>query len=380
MRRVLSDDELRVLRMRAQLLAGEPARDVGSAVARVGAIQAQAAAPARLALRARTSGLTAEDVDRACGVTPAVIRTWLMRGTLHMVAAADAGWMAGLFGPVFSRAGRRRREQLGLDDRTCERGLVAIEKVLRGADPLTRTQLVERIADEGVHIDPSTQAPAHLIAYAALQGLICRGPEAERDESTYVLMDDWVGGARRLDRDGAPDRGSAPDRDTALAELARRYLAGHGPATIRDFLAWSGLPAADGKKAFALISEETVAADAAGATVVALASTDLEAVSALQPRLLGHFDALLLGYRRRDLVLDPVHAKRIQSGGGFILPAVLVGGRVVGTWRLHRAGKRSTVRIEPFDGLPRDSVDGLCAESEDIGRFLGAEVGFEVAA
>jgi hypothetical protein len=379
MRPVLSDDELRALRMRAQLLAGEPARDVGSAVARVGALQAQASAPARLALRVRTTGLTADDVDRACGnracgVAPLVIRTWLMRGTLHMVAASDAGWLVDLFGPVFSRAGRRRREQLGLDDRTCERGLTAIEKVLCGADPLTRAQLVERIADEGVHLDAGTQAPAHLVGYAALQGLICRGPDAEHDESTYVLMDDWLGGVRRLDRD------TAFDRDTALAELARRYLDGHGPVAVRDFLAWSGLPAADGKRAFALISEETVDVEAAGATLTVLASTDLDVAGALQPRLLGHFDALLLGYRGRDLVLEPAYARRIQAGGGFILPAVVVGGRVVGTWRLDRAGKRPTVRIEPFDGLPRESVNGLRAEAEDIGRFLGAEVRFEIAA
>lgn len=119
------------MRMRAQSLAGEPVRDVGSAVARVVAVQAQAAGPARLGVRARTGGLTAEDVDRACGSERVVVRTWAMRGTLHMVAAADVRWLVDLLGPVFARAGRRRREQLGLDDRVCERGLAAIEKIGR---------------------------------------------------------------------------------------------------------------------------------------------------------------------------------------------------------------------------------------------------------
>ncbi|MCW2858506.1 MAG: hypothetical protein JWP48_214 [Actinoallomurus sp.] len=368
MRRVLSENELRALRMRAQLLAGEPVRGVGSAVARVVAVQAQAAGPARLALRARTAGLTAEDVNRVCGIERVVVRTWVMRGTLHMVAAADVRWLVGLLGPGFARAGRRRREQLGLDDRMCESGLAAIEKVLRGSDPLTRAELIERIAGEGTRIDAKTQAPAHLLMYAAMQGLICRGPDVARDEPTYVLLDDWVDESGRL------------DREEALAELARRYLAGYGPATVQDFLTWSGLPAVDGKKAFMLISEEIVNVNAAGAAMSALSSTDLDAIGECRPRLLGHFDALLLGYRSRALLLDPVYSKRIQAGGGFIQPAAVVDGRVIGTWRLVRAGKRLKVVIEPFAGLPRGSRDGLRVEAEDIGRFLGGDVTFDIAA
>lgn len=385
MRRVLSADELRAVRMRVQLLAGEPARSVAAAVERLGGVQAQAAGPARLAVRARTAGLTAEDVDRAADVDPTVVRTWAMRGTLHMVPAADVRWMVGLLGPVFARAGRRRREQLELDDRTCERGLAAIERVLRSSGPLTRAQLVERIADEGVRIDPSTQAPAHLVAYAAMRGLICRGPDVDPDEPSYVLLDDWID---RVDRADRANDGSRLDRDEALAELARRYLVGYGPATVQDFLTWSGLPAADGKKAFALISDEIVDVDAAGTAMSASSATDLDApdtpdapdaLGRCPPRLLGHFDALLLGYRGRDLVLDPAYGKRIQAGGGFVRPAVVAGGRVIGTWRLERRGKRFTVVAEPFGGLPRDSRDGLRAEAEDIGRFLGADVAFDVA-
>ncbi|MQA87399.1 MAG: winged helix DNA-binding domain-containing protein [Streptosporangiales bacterium] len=370
MRRTLSADELRALRLRAQRLAGQPARDVRSAVTRAGGLQAQAAGPARLAARVRTAGLTADDVDRACDVDRAVVRTWAMRGTLHMVPATNVRWMVGLLGPVFARAGRRRRERLGLDDRTCERGLAAIEKVLRDSAPLTRGRLVERIADEGVRIDAATQAPAHLVAYAAMRGLICRGPNVGSDEPTYVLLDDWVDDRGRL------------GRDEALAELARGYLAGYGPATVHDFLTWSGLPAADGKKAFALISDEIVDVEADGTAMSALSSTELDAAGEIQPRLLGHFDALLLGYRGRDLVLDPAYGRRIQAGGGFIRPAVLVGGRVVGTWRLDRRGNRLAVVAEPFGGLPRDGRDGLRAEAEDVGRFLGFRdggVAFHVA-
>jgi hypothetical protein len=370
MRRALSDDELRAARMRAQSLAGPRAGDVVAAVARVGAVQAQSPAPARLAVRARTTGQAARDVDRACA-DRALVCTWAMRGTLHLVPAADVRWLVDLLGPVFAKAGRRRREALGLDASTCERALRAIETVLRDTAPLTRAALIERLADEGVHAGPG-QAPAHLLMYAAMRGLICRGVDttgpASRAEPTYVLLDEWVTGGDRL------------GRDEALAELARRYLTGHGPAGVRDFLAWSGLPAADGKAAFELISAETEEVEAAGTVLSALPSDGPArgGVGDRGPRLLGHFDPLLLGYRGRGLILDPAREKRIQAGGGFVRPAVVVGDRVAGTWSLHRTGGTAEIVLEPFDALPEHAEDGLRAEAEDIGRYLDLTVRFGV--
>jgi hypothetical protein len=323
------------LRMRSQLLAGPRAPDVLSAVTRVVGVQAQATGPARLAVRARTSGLTAAHVDRACS-TGEVVRTWLMRGTLHMVAASDVRWMVDLLGPVFLKSGRRRRLQLGLDDALCARSLPRFSSVLADGVPLTRAELVERL-DLG--LDPKSQQPAHLIAFAALSGLICRGPQAPGDEPTYVLL-----------APGSP-------RSDGLFELARRYLAGYGPATAADFAAWSGLPAADARTAF----EELSVADA-------------DPPAEVPPRLVGHWDAYLLGYKSRDLVLDRSYARKVQAGG-FVQPAVLVDGRVAGTWRIDR--RRLT--LEPFTTLRKRDVAALRAEADDIARFLDTSLTFAVA-
>jgi Winged helix DNA-binding domain len=317
-------------------------------------------------VRARTAMLAAGDVDEAAA-GKRVVRSWALRGTLHMVATADLRWMVGLLGPVFIKAGKRRRDQLGLDDRTCERALAAISKVLEGSPPLTRAELIERIAGEGVRIDPRTQAPPHLLLYAANQGLICRGPDAEGDEPTYVLLDEWV--------PAAPPR----DRDDALAELARRYLAGYGPAAVQDFVAWTGLPAGDGKAAWRLLDGELQPVTVDGAELWPLSDADLDPPRECPPRLLGQFDTLLLGYRGRDLILDAAHSRRVQAGGGMIQPTVLAGGRIVGTWRLDRRAGSARVTVEPFGSLPQDSRDGLRAEADDIGRFLGTEVTFQVA-
>ena len=186
-------------------------------------LQAQDTPASRLAVRPRSTALDEAAVRRACNQDRSVVRTWAMRGTLHLVAAEDAGWLVGLLGPVFAAADRRRRLQLGLDDGPCERALEALPAVL-AAGPLSRADLVRGLAAEGVRVDPDGQAPAHLVAYAALRGLVCRGPDLDGDQASYVLLEDWVGPGRAV--------GRALDPDDALAELARRYLAGHGPAIV----------------------------------------------------------------------------------------------------------------------------------------------------
>ena len=368
----LSPERLRAARWHALRLDGAAAT-VAEVAAHLGGLQAQAAPPARMAVRPRTAGLTAAAVDQAC-TDRDVTRTWAMRGTLHMIATADLRWMTDLFGPVLVRKDRRRRLQLGLTDGLCERALTALAAILAGSPPLTRAELIERLAAEGVAIDPRTQQPPHLLGYAAGRGLICRGPDRPGEEPAYVRLDEW-----------APDA-PALDRDQARAELARRYLGGYGPASRADFTAWSGLPAADTTPAWELIAGETVPVARAGAEPAgtepagtgpaALAGAPLDA-PAPRPRLLGHFDPLLMGYRDRDLVLDPAHTRRIQAGGGFVQPTVLAAGRVAGTWRLDRRAGRLVV--EPFTPLNTVTRDALAGEATDIGRFSGLDLTLEIA-
>jgi hypothetical protein len=351
--------------MRAQGLGSDRDTDVVSAVARVCALQAQAVPAARLGVRVRTARLAAAAVDRAVA-DAAVVRTWMMRGTLHMLAAADFGWLVGLLGPVNVRAGQRRRGQLGLDDHLCARALTALESVLAGGTASTRARLVARLAEHGVLIDPKSQAPAHLLAFAANSGLICRGPDVDNDEPTYVLARDWLG-----------DAACAPvDRSVALARLARRYLAGYGPAGMPDFAAWSGLPRADAGTALAALADDTVRIDTERGPMFALGDPVADAPP---PRLLGQFDAVLLGYRDRELLLDERYAKRINAGGGMIGAAAVVGGRVAGTWKLRRSGARCAVVVEPFEDIPAAACSGLESEAADIGRFLGEPVDFRLA-
>ena len=362
-----SEDQVRRDRLRAQLLTGRRPREVQEVVAALGGLQAQDTPASRLALRPRSGGLDEAAVRRACNQDRSVVRLWAMRGTLHLVAAEDAGWLVALLGPVFAAAGRRRRLQLGLDDGVCRRAMAALPEVLAGG-PLSRAELVGRLAAEGVRIDPRGQAPAHLVAFAALSGLLCRGPDLDGDEASYVLLEDWVGAGPRAE-------GRAMEPQDALAELARRYLGGHGPAAPEDLAAWSGLALGRARQAVELAAGDLREVELGGRRLWAPAG----AAAARSPagpvvRLLGRFDDYLLGWRDRDLILDPAFARRIQAGGGWIHPAVVVDGRVAGTWRSRRAGGRLEVAVEPFAGrLPRGTRSALEAEAADLGRFLGLE-------
>jgi Winged helix DNA-binding domain len=370
----LTDQQVRRLRLRSQRLSGEPAGGVPEAVRAVVGLPAQDTRASRLAVRPRSAGLTAATVRRACDQERSVVRTWAMRGTLHMVAAEDVGWLLALLGPVFAAAGRRRRLRLGLDDGTSERALAAIGEVLNGGRQLTRAELVREVVARGVAVEEAGQAPAHLLAHAARLGIVCRGPDLG-EEPSYVLLAEWLG--ERLAP--APE----PEPDAALAELARRYLGGHGPAGAGDLAAWSGLPLGQARRGLELVAGELEEVRAGGkrAFVLAGAAADLPAAAARRPplRLLGHFDAYLLGWRGRELVLPARHARRIQAGGGMIQPALLVDGRVAGTWRQRPAGAgRLTVAVQPFGRLDRALLPACEAEAADVGRFLGVEADLAV--
>ena len=333
-------------------------------------MQAQLISAAAIGMRARSPGLPAANVKRALTHERSIVRTWLMRGTLHVVAAEDVRWLVALLGPFFGRAAATRHAQLGLDDDLKARGVAAIRRILTGAGPLTRYELVDRLRDRDVALDPKTQAPIHLIALAALQGIVCLGPDRDDGESTYVLLDDWVAPAPRR------------SRETALAELARRYFAAYGPATVEDVSPWSGIPMSEARSAVTGARAGLLDVLIQGRPGFVLKQRLGREVTPVKPdvRLLPAFDTYLLGYRRRDLAVPLPLQRRLQRGGGWLHPAVVVNGRAVAAWSLRKSGgPGGQVLVEPFEPISGAVRAGIDAEVADIGRFLGLPVRFEIA-
>lgn len=332
-------------RLAAQLLAGPPARDAMAVVEHLLAVQAQDARGARLAIRARSAGLSAADVDRALTEDRSLLVTWLNRGTLHLVRSEDYRWLHALTTPRLLTGNARRLAQEGVSEDDAERAVEVIERALTDDGPLTRDQLRARVEEAGVRTEG--QALVHLLGLASFRGLIVRGPMVGRQHA-YVLVRDWVGKTKPV------------PRERALAELARRYLAGHAPADARDLAKWSGLPLRDARAGLDSIAGELDVRPDGLLSLVGHSPGD----SPPPPRLLGAFDPLLMGWSSREAVLGRHDAKVVT--GGIFRPFALVRGHGVATWRL--AGQR--VVLEPFARLRRADAEPLRADASDVERFL----------
>jgi hypothetical protein len=335
-------------RLGAQLLSGPPARDPLAVVKRLLAVQAQDPRGARLAIRARSTGLSAADVERAMTEDRSLLITWLNRGTLHLVTAEDYPWLHALTTPPLLTGTTRRLAQEGVSENDAERAIKLIVRSLADDGPLTREQLRARVNQAGVRTQG--QALVHLLGTASLRGLIVRGPMIGKQHA-YALVRDWLGETKPV------------ARERALAELARRYLVGHAPADERDLAKWSGLPLRDARAGLDAIAGELELRPDRLVDLTAAATADPPPLP--PPRLLGAFDPLLMGWTSRQPVLGSHDA--VVVTGGIFRPFALVDGRGVATWRLAD-GK---VAIESFARLSRANRAALESDADDVLRFLG---------
>ena len=370
---MITDNHVRLLRQRAQRLTPQEP-DVPTGVVQVVkdlcGLQAQDASAAALAVRVRSTGLFNDDVERARVLERSIVRTWGQRGTLHLLAPEDLTWLLPLLGPLFIAGNRRRYAELGLDEDTLTRGVRALRAILANQGPLTRDELVEQLAHHGIRL--AGQARPYLLQHAALEGIICLGPDRGA-KPTYVLLNDWL---------GQNYQAHALTQESAFAELARRYLKAYGPATPEDLAAWSGMPISKTRAAWQLIADQLIEVEIAGQPAWMLKTYEkwLNEPPIPTPvvRLLPSFDTYLLGYKKRDLAVPPPHARRINAGGGLLNPVLLVDGRAMGTWKTKQQKQRLEVILQPFDQLPPDLQPELQAEIADLGRFLGTHAALQV--
>jgi len=334
-------------RLAAQGLSGPPFSDATAVAERLLAVQGQDPRGFRLAVRARTEGLAAVDVERALGEERSLVVTWLNRGTLHLVRSEDYPWLQALTTPPLFTSSARRLRQEGVSEADAERALATIERALAGEGPMTRVELRERLDTAGV--STGGQAMIHLLFLAALRGVAVRGPMAGKQHA-YVLVRDWLGEQKPV------------DRERALAELARRYLVGHQPASDRDLAKWAGLPLRDARAGLEAIAGELEQGDDG---LLRLARSE-EAAPLPPPRLLGAFDPVLLGWTSREEILGP-HTTLVTRNGIFH-PFAMAEGRAVAKWGM--AGGRLTV--EPLERLPTRVAVALETDAADVTRFLGA--------
>ena len=353
-------DPQRLARLRAaKQLIHRPAsaKDPAEIARAIAGAQAQDVYAGPQTFRSRSRSLTAADIKRARTDERSLLRTWVMRKTIHLIPADDAGWWLPLFEPEIERWSRRRMEQLGLPGAKQDKALKAVSAALSEEGPLTRSEARERVARAGIELDGQTGM--HLALTAVVSGIACLGPDRGA-QTCLVLRRDWLGEPPPF------------DRGRALAELARRYLGAFAPATERDFAYWSGLPLRDVRAGLESIAGEIEEVAEGDEPMLALRGSPPRLPGRGQVRMLGNFDTYLLGWKDRGFSVSGEHAQHVkEGGGGWIRPVILEDGIVVGGWRSKRKGDRLEIELNlPADERKRLG-DKLEAEVADIARFEG---------
>lgn len=365
----LTLEQVRRLRFRAQGLDNDsPHADVAQVVRRLCGVQSQELPSSRLALRARSHGLTVADIRQAREEARSIALTWTLRGTMHLVVAEDLDWQLRVLGPLSICKTERRYKQLDLDEATRRKAADRMRDILSDQGPLTRAELADQLAKYGIPV--AGQAIHHLVRYAALAGVICFGPERDGD-LTYVLLDDWLGGVKQ----------KSLTEEQIPGELARRYLQANGPATPHDLVSWAGIPVGQAKAGFEAIEADLVevAIPSGSAWMLQDQMDHLESISE-EPvvRLLPRYDTYLLGHQSRDFMVQDAFAKMIHPGGGLIRSAVVVGGMAVGVWSMKHNRNTATIIVESFERLDPAIMPQMDEEVQDIGWFLSLNMRLQI--
>jgi hypothetical protein len=344
-------------RLSNQRIDGERCRQPEDVVRWLGALQAQDYRQALWAIGLRTQSATVADVEQAI-TDRKILRTWPLRGTLHVVPAEDAKWMLELSAARLRHGDRQRLSQLELDESIIEGARRLLQDALTGGKRLTRPAAMRLLEDAGIRT--SGQRGYHLLWHLAQAGLICLGP-MEGKQQTFVLLDEWAPHARHY------------PREEALAVLAERYFASRGPATVYDYAHWSGLTITEAKAGLRGASSRLIADTFDGQEYwTGPDSPGRSSRLTASVFLLPGFDEYLLGYRDRSAVLAREHTPKVVPGAnGIFMPMVVVGGRVVGVWKRSLTKTALDIVLAPFSPLGA-ATEGATAAAKRYCAFLGS--------
>jgi hypothetical protein len=332
--------DLALLRLLAQRLAGPRWSSPAQAVARLGAAQAQDLPGALTSIALRTHRRAHDEVVDALN-SGHIVRSWPMRGTLHLVAAEDLGWLLSLTSARMLSSAAGRRASLGITDQVLDDARALAIEAVRAGTPLRRQELFAHWRE--ANLLAHSQTAIHLLGRLCQEATLVLGPLSGR-EQLIVEYVDWVRTPRQL------------AGEQALAELARRFISSHGPVTSTDFARWSSLTRTAARAGFAAVQAEFEAVTANGAEQ--LMDPSLPELlrtyrgDAERLLLLPGFDEFILGYADRSFTVPPAHSGQIVPGNnGMFRPTIISAGQVIGTWKRAGTTAKPRIGVEAFAAL-----------------------------
>ena len=357
----LTPDLVRRMRLQSLLLGTKHLDSPLEIVTWFGAMQSQDLASGKWSFGVRLPTWSQIDIDSAIE-RGEVLRTWPMRGTIHFVPPTDASWMLKHMGQKALAGAAARREYLGLDLATVEKSAGVLQEALTGGNRLTRTEASQVLNDAG--IETAGQHSYHIIWYVSQIGITCIGPNQGK-EQTVVLLKEWAGPQREL------------DRESGLAELALRYFRSHGPTTHQDFMGWAGINAKEAKSAIAANEPDLVTLPFQGKDLWLLSSLademgvldNLPGASATVA--LPGFDEYLLGFKDRALMIDDEHKNKIIPGGNGVFQATIVeNGQVIAIWKRTVKKTKTSITVHPLRPLSKTQQASAHEALQRFGDYL----------
>jgi Winged helix DNA-binding domain len=352
----MKDIDIAKFRLYNQKIAASTFTKPSEVVHWLGAMQAQDYASSLWAIGLRMQNATETMIEQAIAAKT-IVRTWPMRGTLHFVAGEDIRWIFNLMKPRLDKLVESaiRYNRLQTDAATFVKSNAVIIKALEGGNQLTREELATALKQADVNSDEFRLS--YLLQKAIVDGLICYGVRRGK-QFTFVLLDEWVTTARKL------------EREEALAEFALRYFTSHGPATLLDYVWWSGLTMTEAKTGLELIKsqlEEIVSND-----TVYWCSRQMPDPKTAESTafLLPSFDEYLIAYRDRSMIVDPTYAKQVITKNGIFYPIMVKDGQIIGSWK--RVVKKGKLIITPSlaENYKDAEISDFATAAEHYGQFM----------
>lgn len=356
----MTSTEILKARLLNQQIASHQFKTPGEVVKWMGAVQSQDYLSALYAVGLRLKKTTDSSIEEAI-TNKTIVRTWPMRGTLHFVAPEDAKWMLALLTPrIIARAASTYRNA-GLDKNIFSRSRKIIIKALEGGKQLDRKDIYALL--EKSKISTSDYRGLHIIGLLAQEGILCFGPRLSKQQG-FVLLDEWIPFSKKL------------EGDEALAELANRYFTSHGPATIQDFVWWSGLTVTAATKGLELVKKNFIGENINGQTFWMSGDTSFN-IKNPSIYLLPAFDEYLVGYKDRSAALDTKYTRDILTINGIFNPLVIINGKVEGTWKRTITKNEVLIQITSFKKFNQLQKAGIAKAAKEYGRFLEMKVKLE---
>lgn len=355
----MTPNEIAQIRLMNQQIAVNNFQSAKDIVAWMGAMQAQDYPMSKWALGVRLTNSKDEAIEAAMD-RGEVLRTHLLRPTWHLVSSDDIYWMLELTAPQIKRSMNSRHKELELNDIIITKCNDIITNALARGEHLTRDDLMQALEQAQISVRENNRA-AHIFALAELDRLICSG-KVKGNKQTYALLEERVPKKTLL------------NREEALGKLAQKYFTSHGPATLQDFVWWSGLNVADARNALEMVKSNFISETIDNQAYWFSDFINIPKQDKTSVYLLPAFDEFLISYKDRSAILPSEHHTKTVSNNGVFRPIIVVNGQIVGVWKRIVKKDKALVEFHFFQSQEKARMELIEQTALEFGDFLNKKV------